>query len=375
MEFRDLKAQYAALKPQMDEAIKKVCADAAFIRGEEVDLLEARLAEYVGMKHCVSCANGTDALSLALMAWNIGEGDAVFVPAQTFFASGEVVAFEGATPIFVDVEEDTFNMDAASLNEAVEKVLKEGRLNPKAVIPVDLFGLPASYNAILPVAKKYNLKVLEDGAQGFGGTINGKKVCSFGDIGTTSFFPAKPLGCYGDGGAIFTNSKEEAELIRSFALHGRGSHKYDNVRIGVNSRLDTVQAAVLMVKMDVFDEEVKAVNELAAFYDAELAGVVKTPVIPDGFTSSRAQYTMTLETPQQRDGLEKHLNQNGVPTMIYFPTPMHKQRAFEGTESANANAPVAERLAKTVLSLPMHPYMKEEDRETIVKLVKEYLKG
>lgn len=373
MEFRDLATQYQKLKPQMDKALTDACAQARFIQGPQVKELEAQLADYVGMKHCVSCANGTDALSLVLMAWGIGEGDAVFVPDLTFFASAETVAFEGATPIFVDVEEESFNMDAASLKAAVEQVLAEGALKPRAVVPVDLFGLPANYDAILPVAKQYGLKVLEDGAQGFGGRLHGKPCCSFGDTSTTSFFPAKPLGCYGDGGAVFTNSDEEAALMRSYAFHGKGSHKYDNVRIGVNSRLDTLQAAILQVKMSVFDEEVEAVNELSAYYDSELSGLLKTPVIPQGYLSSRAQYNMRLASRQQRDGLQKHLEDNGVPTMIYFPIPLHKQKAFEGTRSAQANCPVTEKLCETVLAIPMHPYMSAEDRQTVTRLIKAYL--
>ncbi|MDU5603864.1 MAG: DegT/DnrJ/EryC1/StrS family aminotransferase, partial [Mogibacterium sp.] len=254
MEFRDLKKQYAALKNDIDHQIDEVIASSRFIGGSKVSELEEKLAAYVGVKHCVTCGNGTDALELALMAWGIGEGDAVFVPDFTFFSSGEVVAILGATPVFVDVDEDTFNMDAASLEKAITGVVADGKLRPSVVVPVDLFGLPANFPEIRKVADKYGLKILEDGAQGFGGEINGQKACSFGDISTTSFFPAKPLGCYGDGGAIFTNDDEAAELIRSYCVHGKGKMKYDNVRIGMNSRLDSIQAGILLPKLAAFAE-------------------------------------------------------------------------------------------------------------------------
>ena len=267
MEFRDLKQQYRVLQEQMDKAILDAVASGAYIMGKPVKELEAQLAEYVGVKHCLSCANGTDALTLALKAWSIGPGDAVFVPDFTFFSSAEVVPLEGATPVFVDVCEETFNIDAADLQRAVEQVLAEGRLCPKVVVAVDLFGLPADYEAIRQVADKYGLLILEDGAQGFGGSIDGKRACSFGDIATTSFFPAKPVGCYGDGGAVFTDNDEWAALIESYRVHGKGTFKYDNVRIGMNSRLDTVQAAVLQVKLKAFAEyELDAVNAAAGKY-------------------------------------------------------------------------------------------------------------
>ena len=301
MEFRDLKKQYAALKNDIDHQIDEVIASSRFIGGSKVSELEEKLAAYVGVKHCVTCGNGTDALELARMAWGIGEGDAVFVPDFTFFSSGEVVAILGATPVFVDVDEDTFNMDAASLEKAITGVIADGKLRPSVVVPVDLFGLPANFPEIRKVADKYGLKILEDGAQGFGGEINGQKACSFGDISTTSFFPAKPLGCYGDGGAIFTNDDEAAELIRSYCVHGKGKMKYDNVRIGMNSRLDSIQAGILLPKLAAFAEyEVADVNRAAAKYTELLKGIVATPVIPEGFLSSWAQYTIRLESKEQR---------------------------------------------------------------------------
>jgi len=367
MQFRDLGAQYDALKPQIDDAILGVVKEGKYISGPQVRELEERLAEYVGVKHCITCANGTDALQLALMVWGIGPGDAVFVPDFTFFSSGEVVAAVGAAPVFVDVDERTFNLDPGKLEEAVIAVRDEGQLNPAAVVAVDLFGLPADYPAIKPICKKYGLKLLEDGAQGFGGAIGDQLVCSFGDISTTSFFPAKPLGCYGDGGAVFTNDDEWAALIRSYAVHGKGSFKYDNVRVGMNSRLDTIQAAVLLAKLNVFvDDEIAAVNKVASWYDEMLAGTtLALPFVPEGYTSSWAQYTVRLPEGFDRESLQEALKAQGVPTMVYYPKPMHRQQAFEDAcIVAPSGCPVTERLCATVLSLPMGPYVNKTDART-----------
>ena len=370
MQFRDLKKQYEALKPQIDSAVAGVIAASSFISGPQVAELERRLAEYTGRKHCITCGNGTDALSMALMAWGIKEGDAVFVPDFTFFATGEVVSFEGATPVFVDVDKDTFNMDPEKLEEAVREVVNEGRLTPRLVIPVDLFGLPADYEKIQAVAEKYGMKILEDGAQGFGGRIREKKACSFGEISATSFFPAKPLGCYGDGGAVFTDSDETAAYLESIRVHGKGSYKYENVRIGWNSRLDTIQAAVMLPKFQAFQEyELERVNEAAARYTQELKDIVKTPVIREHFYSSWAQYTIQLENGEERDRLQGFLKEKGIPTMIYYPIPMNRQRAFEGLKLYQ-ECPVTERLCQTVLSLPMHPYLEREEQERIAEAVK-----
>lgn len=357
----------------MDKAILDAVASGAYIMGKPVKELEAQLAEYVGVKHCLTCANGTDALTLALKAWGIGPGDAVFVPDFTFFSSAEVVPLEGATPVFVDVCEDTFNIDATDLQRAVEQVLAEGRLCPKVVVAVDLFGLPANYKAIRQVADKYGLLILEDGAQGFGGSIEGKRACSFGDIATTSFFPAKPVGCYGDGGAVFTDNDEWAALIESYRVHGKGTFKYDNVRIGMNSRLDTVQAAVLQVKLKAFTEyELDAVNAASDKYTALLKDVVDTPVIPEGFRSSWAQYTIRLKDTAQRDSLQASLKAAGIPSMVYYPKPMHLQTAFRA-EPRNL-CPTATSLCGRVLSLPMHPYITDEEIQTVCSAVKAALK-
>ena len=379
MEFRDLKRQYRVLQPEMDRAVQEAMASGAFIMGPQVKALEQELAAYVGVKHCLGCANGTDALTLALKAWGIGPGDAVFVPDFTFFSTAEVVALEGATPVFVDVCEETFNLDAADLDRAVQRVLAEGRLRPRVVIAVDLFGLPADYPAIRAVADRYGLLLLEDGAQGFGGTIAEARACSFGDIATTSFFPAKPLGCYGDGGAVFTDNDEWAALIDSYRVHGKGTFKYDNVRIGLNSRLDTVQAAILQVKFKAFAAyELDAVNEAAARYTERLAGL-DTPVIPEGFRSSWAQYTIRLKDRAQRDAVQAYLKAAGIPAMVYYPKPMHLQTAFRCPDkpgmTSEAVCPVATSLCERVLSLPMHPYLTAEEIDTVCSALESALKA
>lgn len=361
MEFRDLGAQYAALKDDIYAAIANVVGSGRFIGGPEVSALESELAEYVGVKHCITCGNGTDALQLALMAWGVGPGDAVIVPDFTFFSSGEVVSAVGATPIFVDVLEEAFNIDPTQIAPACVLAREHG-LRPRVVVAVDLFGLPANNPEIRKVCESEGLLLLEDGAQGFGGAIGERRACSFGDISTTSFFPAKPLGCYGDGGAVFTDSDEWAALIRSYAVHGKGTMKYDNVRVGMNSRLDALQAAILRVKLRAFAEhEVANVNERAAMYDELLAGApVKLPRVPDGFLSSWAQYTVILPKDSDRDVLQTHLSERGIPTMVYYPKPMHEQRAFAGRCLA-LSCPVTERLCEKVLSLPMGPYLQSAD--------------
>lgn len=375
MQFRDLLKQYNVLKSEIDQAMIATAASGGYIMGKAVKELEASLAEYVGVKHCISCANGTDALTLALKTWNVKQGDAVFVPDFTFFASAEVISLEGATPVFVDVDADTFNIDVIHLEQAIKQTLQEGKLTPKVIITVDLFGLPADYAAIRKIADKYNLLILEDGAQGFGGAIDGKRACSFGDISTTSFFPAKPLGCYGDGGAIFTDNAEWAATLDSLRVHGKGSFKYDNVRIGVNSRLDTLQAAILKVKFNAFKNyEVEDINKAATLYTSKLKDVVKTPIIPGGYYSSWAQYTITLGNREQRDALQAYLKEQGIPTMVYYPKPMHEQTAYKYLNYPKGSCPVTEELCGTVLSLPIHPYVTEEEIDLVVEKIKEFLK-
>ena len=375
MQFRDLKTQYTVLKDEMDKAILDVVASSAYVMGPKIKEMEQAFAEYVGVKHCVACNSGTDALLLALMAWGVKEGDAVFVPSFTFFASAEVIANVGATPVFVDVDENTFNIDAVDLERKIEQTLKAGNLMPKVIVAVDLFGLPADFKSVRKIADKYNLFVLEDGAQGFGGRIGEQKACTFGDIATTSFFPAKPVGCYGDGGAIFTNNDEWAALMESYHIHGKGSDRYDNVRIGMNSRLDSIQAAILLVKLKAFkDYELTDVNKVAARYTEKLNGVVKTPIVPEGYYSSWAQYTLQLEREEQRAGLQAALKALDIPTAIYYPIPMHLQTAFKYLNPDDNRCPVSERIAKTVLSLPIHPYLSEKDQDTICDAVCAYLK-
>jgi len=360
MQFRDLKKQYQVLKPAIDEAVIKVMTDCNFISGKQVSDLETRLAEYVGVPYCVTCANGTDALTLALKVFGVKPGDAVFVPAFTFFSTGEVVSFEGATPIFVDVCKDSFNIDPDSLKKAIAAVKEEGKLSLKAVIPVDLFGRPYDVDEINSIAHANGMKVVEDGAQGFGGKYKGKMACSLGDIATTSFFPAKPLGCYGDGGAVFAKSKEEYDLLKSLTVHGKGAFKYDNVRIGMNSRLDTIQAAILDVKMDAFEkDELDAVNNAAVWYDKYLKGHVYTPIHGGDYYSSWAQYTIQVKDRTQRDALQTYLKSKEIPSMVYYPKSLYRQQAFDSVKKY-INCPVSDMLTDCVLSLPMHPYMDEQ---------------
>ena len=371
MEFRDLHRQYEALKPAIDQAVLSTVAEGRYIMGPAVRELEKQLSAYVGVAHCLTCANGTDALTLALKAWGIGPGDAVFVPDFTFFSSAEVVSLEGATPVFVDVDPSTYNIDPDRLEQAIEAVMAEGRLAPKVIVAVDLFGLPANYPALRAIADRYHLWILEDGAQGFGGAIQGQRACCFGDISTTSFFPAKPLGCYGDGGAVFTDNDQWAALIASYRVHGKGADKYDNVRVGMNSRLDTLQAAVLQVKLRAFQEqEWMQVNAVAASYTAQLQAYVRTPFVPEGYSSSWAQYTIQLPDRAVRDALQRRLKEAGVPSMVYYPKPMHAQSVFSGPQGAVAmDCPCASVLPDRVLSLPMHPYLTEEEVMRVCEII------
>jgi dTDP-4-amino-4,6-dideoxygalactose transaminase len=359
MQFIDLQAQYQHLKSKIDKRISTVLNHGKYIMGPEVQELEQALAHYVGVKHAVTCGNGTDALSLSLMVLGIKEGDAVFCPTFTFFATAEVISFANATPIFVDSNEQNFNICPDDLEKQIQKVIREGNVTPKAIIAVDLFGLPANYVKIEAIAKKYNLKLIEDAAQGFGGSItdeqgNTKKAGSFGDIATTSFFPAKPLGCYGDGGAVFTNNDEYAELLRSYRVHGKGSDKYDNVRIGMNSRLDTIQAAILLEKLAAFPQELINRNKAAANYENSFASLYKTPQVPTGYESSWAQYTLLSDN---REAVMAQFKAQGIPTVIYYATCMHQQSVYANLGYQEGDFPVAEKLCKQVFSLPMHPYL------------------
>lgn len=389
IQFRDLQRQYNHIKSAIDEKVSSIIQSSHFISGPEVKELELNLAAYTGHKHCISCANGTDAITIALRAAGVGEGHAVFVPDFTFFSSGECPAGIGARPIFVDVKADTYNIDPVALQSAIEKVLSEGELEPRAVVAVDLFGQPFDYDSISSICDKYNLFLLEDAAQGFGGVYtcsDGTKLMAgkLGDISTTSFFPAKPLGCYGDGGAIFTDDDNLSNLCRSIAVHGKDMEhlddpnaKYNNIRLGYNSRLDTLQAGVLLAKFPVFkDEELDAVNHVAARYTEKLSdtGLV-LPLISENYYSSWAQYTVQLPGNVDRTLVQKVLKTAGIPTNIYYIKPMHKQGAFVGMRSAITDCPVTEKLCECVLCLPIHPYLKDSEIDFIVEKFKEAIKG
>lgn len=370
MQFIDLKAQYRALETEIQANINTVLEHGRFIMGPEVAQLEKELCDYTGRKYCVTCANGTDALQMALMVWGIGEGDAVFVPSFTFMSTAEVVNLQGGTPVFVDIDINTFDMCPDSLEKAIEAVEAEGKLTPKAVIPVDLFGQCADFPRIEKIAKAHNLFVLEDGAQGFGGTVDGKRACSFGDMSTTSFFPAKPLGCYGDGGAIFTDNEEWYNILASIRVHGKGAMKYDNVRVGLNSRLDTMQAAILLPKLHAFIEhELDARHRFADYYTEKLKDAYKVPTVKEGFTSSWAQYTLLLSDEGERDALQAKLKDKGVPSMVYYPTPLHRQTVYADVKNY-VTLDNAASAAKRVLSIPMHPYLTTELADEVISALK-----
>jgi dTDP-4-amino-4,6-dideoxygalactose transaminase len=364
--FIDLKAQRRRLGQRIDAAVARVLEHGAYILGPEVDELEKRLAAFAGAGHCVSCANGTDALALVLMAWGVKPGDAVFVPAMTFVATAEAVAWLGATPVFVDVLGDTFNLDPASLEAAIPAAAKAG-LKPRAVIPVDLYGQPADYAAIGEVARRHGLTVLADAAQSFGATWNGKRVGGLAAATATSFYPAKPLGCYGDGGAVFTDDAALADVLRSLRAHGQGSDRYENVRIGLNGRLDTIQAAILLEKLAIFPEEIAARDAVAARYSAALADVARTPRLAAGATSVWAQYTLVTA---ERDRLMAGCRAAGVPTVIYYPLALSRQPAYRHFPTAPGGVPVAERLSRQVVSLPMHPYLDAASQARVIAAVR-----
>lgn len=369
--FIDVASQRARLGSRIDDAVARVLAHCRFVNGPEVTELEARLAAFAGAKHAVSCSSGTDALAMILMAWGVKAGDAVFCPAFTFCATAEVVPWVGATPVFVDVLPDTFNMDPASLEAAIKVAEREG-LTPKAVIPVDLFGQPADLDAILAIAKAHGLKVLCDTAQGFGATWNGRRTGSFGDATATSFFPAKPLGCFGDGGAVFTDDDELVPVLKSVREHGQGVDKYENVRIGMTGRLDTIQAAILLEKLAIFEDEIAARDAAARRYDEALADVCTVPVVDPRATSVWAQYTIRLPHGV-RDGLASTLQKEGVPTAVYYRIPMHRQPAYAHFPAAGNGLPVSEQLCGEVVSLPMHAYLDEATQDRVIAAVRRAL--
>jgi dTDP-4-amino-4,6-dideoxygalactose transaminase len=362
--FIDLAAQQRRIRPKIDAAIARVLDHGVYIMGPEVKILEGELAAFSGAKHVISCANGTDAIAMALMARGVGTGDAVFAPSFTFAATAEVVAWLGATPVFVDSFADTFNMDPASLSQAIALATRLG-LNPRAIIPVDLFGLPADYAAIEAIATTHGLFVVSDAAQSFGATYQGRKVGTLGLAATTSFFPAKPLGGYGDGGAIFTDDDELASILRSLRSHGQGAHKYDYVRIGLNGRLDTIQAAILIEKLAIFADEIERRERVARRYGEGLSALAIAPRIPPDLSSVWAQYTIRVPA-SRRDAIAAHLKDAGVPTAIYYPKPLHLQAAYRHFPVAGNGLPIAEKIASEVLSLPMHPYLDERAQDRII---------
>jgi dTDP-4-amino-4,6-dideoxygalactose transaminase len=370
--FIDVAAQRRRLGAKIDDAVARVLAHSQFVLGPEVRAFEAELAKFCGARHAVTCASGTDALMLALMARGIGPGDAVFCPSFTFCATAEVVALVGATPIFVDVDEATFNVDANGVAAALDTAKRLG-LKPKAVIPVDLFGLPADHDAVAAVAKSAGLFVLDDAAQGFGASYKGRALGSFGHATATSFFPAKPLGCYGDGGAVLTDDDAMAEALISLRVHGQGSDKYDNVRIGLTSRLDTIQAAILIEKLKIFPDEIAARDRAARYYAQALADLVAVPTVPAGLTSVWAQYTIRIAAGR-RDQVAAALKAEGVPTAIYYPIPLHRQQAYKHYPMGAGGLLVSDRLAADVLSLPMHAYLDAATQDRIVDALRRALR-
>ncbi len=365
MQFIDLAAQQERIRPQIDAAIDRVLDHGRYIMGPEVAELENELVAFVDSKHCISCSSGTDALLLGLMAYGVGAGDAVFTSPFTFFATAEMIALTGATPVFVDIDPDTYNIDPKTLAEAVRQVREEGRLTPRGIIPVDLFGLPADYDAIMPFAEEQGLFLLQDAAQAFGAEYKGRKCPTQGHIGTTSFFPAKPLGCYGDGGAVFTDDDELAEKMRSFRVHGKGTDKYNNVRIGLNARLDTMQAAILLEKFKIYPEEIELRQLVAERYRDGLDGF-KMQIIPEGNKSVYAQFCLESD---RRDEIMAVLKVNGIPSVIYYVKPLHLLEAFSGLGYKRGDFPCAEKASQRIFALPMHPYLTEQQQSQIIQAV------
>ena len=367
MQFIDLKHQYSLIKDRVDAAVIGVMNHGKYIMGPEVKQFETDLGAFIGSKHCIGCSNGTEALTMALMALDIGEGDAVFTTPFTFFATTETIAREGATPVYCDIDPETYSLDADGLEAVIEKTLAEGKLRPKAICPVDLFGLAADYRKIVPIARKYNLAIIEDAAQGLGALQDGKRAPTFGTIGCTSFFPAKPLGCYGDGGAVFTDDDELAAKLRSILVHGKGADKYDNVRLGLNGRLDTMQAAVLIEKLKIFPHEIDERQRVAQAYIRELEGVVQLPKIPEGNVSVWAQFC--VQHPK-RGAIMAALKERGIPVNCYYPKPMHLLGAMSYLNLGPGSFPNAESVARQVFALPMHPYLSESEIRDVAAAVK-----
>ena len=368
MQFIDLAAQQAPIRKKIEARIKTVLNHGRYIMGPEIYEFEEKLAEYVEVKHCISCSSGTDALLIPLMAQGIGPGDAVITTPFTYIATAEVISLLGATPVFCDIYPDTFNINPDGLQNAYDDALSKN-LTPKAIIPVDLFGLPAHYSLIDQFAEEHGLFILEDAAQGFGGSIRGQKAGSFGQVAATSFFPAKPLGCYGDGGAIFTNDDGLAEVMKSIRVHGAGTDKYDNIRLGINGRIDTLQAAILLEKLAIFDDELKKRNQAAAYYTDNLHNSYTAPFVPEDYISSWAQYSILAGTKDHRDNIIKELKEQNVPAMVYYRIPLHLQKVFENLNYVKGTFPVSEDTANRIFSIPMHPYITREIQDKILSVL------
>jgi dTDP-4-amino-4,6-dideoxygalactose transaminase len=367
MEFLDLKKQQAKIRTNLEKKLNDILDHGAYIMGPEVHELEHKLAEYCGVKHAISCSSGTDALLIPLMAWGVGPGDAVFTTPFTYVATAEVISLLGATPVFVDVYDSTFNIDCEKLEVAIKDTINNQKLTPKAIIPVDLFGIPARYRLIHQIAKKYSLKVIADGAQSFGGSIGDKKVGSFGDVAATSFYPAKPLGCYGDGGAIFTNNDDLADQCKAIRIHGTSSDKYHSEVIGLNGRLDSMQAAVLLEKLSIFDEELSMRNKVNDYYRKFLNNA---QYIPENYHSAHALFSVTLGSYEKREKLINRLKENHIPTVIYYKYPIHLMKGFSYLGYKIGDFPVSENLSQTIVSLPMHPYLSEIEIDSIINTIK-----
>lgn len=365
--FIDLKAQYARVEEDVKRGIEGVLEHGAYIMGPEITELESKLAEFSGVEHGVGCGSGTDALLMALMALQIGPGDAVFTTPFTFMATAEAIALLGATPVFVDIDPETYNIDPSDLKRKINTVRDENKLTPKGIVSVDIFGLPADYDRIEPIAKNNGLFLVVDACQAFGSQYKGRPVCSFGDVACTSFFPAKPLGCYGDGGMVFTDDPTMDELLRSVRVHGQGPDKYENVRLGINGRIDSMQAAVLLAKFEIFPEEIKLRDEVASRYARLLDGVedLVTPKVPEGLVSAWAQYCVLSRNAEHRTELQGRLQEAGIPSAIYYPKPLHLQKAFADLGYEKGSMPVSEGIADRIFALPMHPYLTEEQQKSI----------
>ena len=371
MQFIDLKTQQNLIREKIDQRIKKVLDHGQYIMGPEIDELEEKLSNYIGVKHCISCSSGTDALLIPLVAMGIGPGDAVITTPFTYIATVEVIAILGATPIFCDIYDRTFNINPAGLEEAYNDALSKN-LNPKVIIPVDLFGLPARYRLIEEFANEKNLLILEDAAQGFGGKIGDKLAGSFGDVAGTSFFPAKPLGCYGDGGAIFTNNDELAEKMKSIRVHGGGKDKYENDRIGINGRLDSIQAAILLEKIEIFDDELKKREKVAEYYTQNIHKMFITPLVPSKYLSSWAQYSILIPGTLDRGKVIDNLSREGIPSMVYYKIPVHLQEGYKKYGFSKGDMQISEDISDRILSLPMHPYLNKDEQNHIINSLNKY---